>query len=54
MTLACFRSAGGGPTDMVSIAQLRAMGPPFSLAFPSYYTGTMCVVRAGVFKGCAR
>ena len=45
--LSCSRSAGGGPADMVPIAQMRAMGPPFSLAFPPYFTGTMCVAGAG-------
>ena len=40
--MSCMGSTGGGgPADMVSIDQLRAMGPPLSLAFPPYFTGTM-------------
>jgi hypothetical protein len=45
--LSCVRSAGGGPADLLPIAQLRAMGPPFSSAFPPFFTGTMCVAGVG-------
>ena len=40
--LSCSSSVeGGSPADMIQIAQLQAMGPPYSLQFPPSFTGTM-------------